>query len=75
MGRKVGGLFSGFFYEAMAGIIGTLVGVIALNPQICGLAELSPIKQSITLVIGIFSFILLCVTLWLVKLSANQEIG
>ena len=55
-------LIAGFFNGGVAGMMGTMIGAVALNPAICGLPPSAFTEQSTLLVLGLFSFILLSLT-------------
>lgn len=50
----------GIFTGSIAGILGTAIGYVSLNPEICGLPGISSDLQSITIIIGTFLIILHC---------------
>lgn len=55
-------LIAGFFNGGVGGMMGTMIGAVALDPSICGLPVSSIAEQSSILFLGLFSFFLLSLT-------------
>lgn len=55
-------LIAGFFNGGVGGMMGTMIGAVALDPSICGLPPTTITEQSTLLFLGLFSFFLLSIT-------------
>lgn len=53
---------AGFFQGGVGGIMGTMIGAVALDPSICGLPYSVVNEQQTILYLGILSFVLVSVT-------------
>ena len=53
---------AGFFQGGVGGIMGTMIGAVALDPSICGLPYSSLNEQNILVFFGILSFVLVMIT-------------
>lgn len=64
---------AGFFNGGMAAVMGTMVGVIAFDPTLCGLPESTLSLQNTGMAVGIFGLLLLCATTLLVRYSLIKK--
>jgi hypothetical protein len=55
-------LIAGFFNGGVGGMMGTMIGAVALDPSICGLPPSSITEQSTLIFFGLLSFILVTIT-------------
>lgn len=65
----------GVFNGCLAGILGTVIGYVSLNPEICGLPGISSDLQNITIIIGVFLCILHCAVAMQIHLSMSKRSG
>ncbi len=61
----------GIFTGSVAGVFGTVLGYVALNPEICGLPGISSDLQNISITIGVFLLILHSSIVMKVNLYSN----
>ncbi len=55
-------LIAGFFNGGVGGMMGTMIGAVALDPSICGLPPSSITEQSTFIFLGLLSFFLVTIT-------------
>lgn len=55
-------LIAGSFNGGVGGMMGTMIGAVALDPSICGLPPSSITEQSTLIFLGLLSFILVTIT-------------
>jgi hypothetical protein len=58
-------LIAGFFNGGTGGVMGTMIGAIAKEPSICSLPAGALSEQTVILFFGIFGFLLLSVTMFI----------